>query len=85
MMKRGVMLGEVTGIVITATAPVDYELAVGNAIFNPVETHVALFDGVLVGTGIALSVWTGVAVCGCPILLDNVVCILFHCKRDHQV
>ncbi len=50
------VLGEVIGIVVETTAPVDDELAVGDAVFNPVETHVdgfgaALFDGIVGNSG----------------------------------
>ncbi len=56
MMGRGMMLGEVIGVVVETAAPVDDEFAVGNAIFDPVETHVdgfgsALFDGVVGDSG----------------------------------
>ncbi len=59
MMGGCMVLGEVIGIVFETTAPVDDELAVGDAVFNPVETHVdgfgaALFDGI-VGNSIPIA------------------------------
>ncbi len=58
MMGWSVMFGEIIGIVVKAASPVDDEFAVGNAVFDPVETHVdgfgsALFDGVVGNSGSA--------------------------------
>ena len=50
------VLGEVIGIVFEASAPVDEEITLGDAVFDPVEAHVdgfgaALFDGIIGNTG----------------------------------
>ena len=41
------MLGEIIGIVVDALSPVDEELAVLDAIFDPVEMHVDGFGATL--------------------------------------
>ena len=50
------VLGEVVGQIVGAAAPVDEELAFGDAVFDPVEAHVdgfgaALFDSVIGNAG----------------------------------
>lgn len=37
---RGVMLGEIIGIVVGAFAPVDNKVALVDAIFDPIKSHV---------------------------------------------
>jgi len=51
-MRRAEMLGVEIGFVGVARAPVDKELELGGAVFDPMETHVdglraLLFDGVI--------------------------------------
>ena len=57
-----VMFGEVVGEIVGAAAPVDDELALADAVADPVETHVdglgaALFDGVVYDPGGAVVVY----------------------------
>ncbi len=64
---RRMVLGEVVGQIVGATAPVDEELALGDVVFDPVEAHVdgfgaALLDSVVddaFGTGVVSLDWSG--------------------------
>ena len=52
MVRRRVVFSEVVGKVVGSFAPVDMIVALGDTVFDPVETHVhgfgpALFDGVI--------------------------------------
>jgi len=56
VMRRGMMFGEVIGKIVFALGPVDEELALADAIADPVKAHVdgfgpALFDGVVGNAG----------------------------------
>ena len=51
-MRRRMVLGEVVSEVVAAFAPMDDVLVLGDAVFNPIKTHVhgfgsALLDGVI--------------------------------------
>jgi len=72
VVRRGEVLGVVIGKIISALLPVDAELALANAVTDPVETHInrfgaALLDGVIdetIGTSIVRldrRGWLGVA------------------------
>ena len=57
-MRRRMVLGEVVSEVVAAFAPMDDVLVLGDAVFNPIKTHVhgfgsALLDGVIDDTGCA--------------------------------
>ena len=47
MVRRGVMLGEVISKIVSAFLPVYFVLALGYAIFYPVEAHVHGFGPAL--------------------------------------
>ena len=67
MVRWRMMLGKVVGKVIGPTAPMDDVLALGNAVLDPVETHVhdagaALLDSVIddaSGAGVVSLDWSG--------------------------
>jgi len=52
MVRQGMMLGEVVSKVVAAFAPMDDVLVLGDAVLDPIKTHVhgfgtALLDGVI--------------------------------------
>ena len=47
MVRQGMMLGEVVSKVVAAFAPMDDVLVLGDAVFDPIKTHVHGFGSAL--------------------------------------
>ena len=60
VVRRGVMFGEVVGQIVSPAAPVNDELALVDAIADPVETHVHGFGSALFDSAVRDASSTGV-------------------------